>query len=604
MFRRSSDLDAPRRVIAFHLLFGLVTVALLTVGIVRVVLGITSHRADTNCLALISRAGPIFRTDHRHNEGEHFQQFVEDFAGSYPLAHCAVISTRNIYIAHSNPVRVGEAALEPDGGVLERGDVLRAQVNGKANLLLYRMPLRDGQEIFATLEAAIPQSDTWRTLAQASEHGLEFILLGLATCGIGSFFLWRMLRPMSAIERQLRQAALLEDSPFRAEVVPATSLAAIGWNRLLEARQHGAEGNHLKDKVAAGLRGHREKRAEAILGSLTEGVALSDHEGRISFVNSALAGILHCDDATVLGQTMDDMLHFSAGANGARKLSETQYLSQHVVTEVGREGNMGRGVLRVARVPLMGHGQDQTPCHVWMVRDITQQKLADQMRTQFVYSATHELRTPLTNIKAYAETLANQEDIDIERQKEFCNTINYEATRLSRFIDDLLSISRMEAGAMALQKHETDVMRLLEEAIAKVRPEMEAKQITFDVQIPAKLPKINADKDKLTVTLINLLGNASKYTTEGGRVALEVEWQGKDILIHVIDTGIGIAQEELPKIFDKFFRSNDPRVADRTGSGLGLAIANEVVRLHGGKISVHSELDKGSKFTVVFPVSA
>lgn len=605
LLRRSSDLDAPRRVVALHLLFGLVTVALLTFGTVRVALGVISNQADAGCLAMIGRATTIFRTNYRHQEGEGFQRLVEELARDQRLEHCAVIGPNNVYIAHSNPTHVGEAALESTGGLVEWGDVHRfgATPHEGRQVLLYRVPLRDGEEIFASLEAAVPDRDNWQLLRTATGHGLWYIVLGVITCGIGSFFLYRMLRPMSNIERQLRVAATTEGSLLNVKPVAATSLAAIGWNRLLEDRSRQSQDTDLKEKVAAGLRGHREKKAEAILRSLTEGVALTDHEDRITFVNSALVGILNTQGDEMLGRTMDGLLHFSASANGARKFLDPQCRAQQIVTEIGRDGDMSKGVLRIARVPLLTSSSESGASHVWMVRDVTQQKLADQMRNQFVYSATHELRTPLTNIKAYAETLANARDIDVERQKEFCNTINYEASRLSRFIDDLLSISRMEAGAMALQKHETDLMKLFEEAIGKVKPEMDKKEIAFESRIPAKLPKLMADKDKLTVMLVNLLGNAAKYTPDGGKVAFEVEWNSGQILIHVTDSGIGIAQQELAKIFDKFFRSNDPRVADRTGSGLGLAIAQEIVRLHGGKITVHSELDKGSKFSVSLPTS-
>jgi two-component system phosphate regulon sensor histidine kinase PhoR len=468
-------------------------------------------------------------------------------------------------------------------------------------LAIYRAPLREGDQIFVTVEVGIPKGSFWHKIASASEHGLLFILIGLVACGVGSSFLWMVLKPLASIERQLRAAATDNVAEMPLQTVPATSLAAIGWNRMLDEMTRRTSGGNLQERVATGLRSHREKRAEAILKSLTDGVALTDHEDRITFVNSALLGILNLTDDALLGRTMDEFFQFAAGAGPSRKFLDSQFRAQQVIAEVGRNGDMAAGVLRIARVPLVTQGQEGALNHVWMIRDVTQQKLADQMRNQFVYSATHELRTPLANIKAYAETLAETRFSDIEKQKQFCNTINVEATRLSRFIDDLLSISRMETGAMSLQKYETDVARLLDEVVDKVRPEMDAKRIAFNTLLPPKLPKLMLDKDKINVTLVNLLGNAAKYTPEGGNVSLEVEWANDLLQIHVVDSGIGIAQQDLAKVFDKFYRSNDPRVQDRTGSGLGLSIAQEIVRLHGGKIAVHSELDKGSKFTVVLP---
>jgi signal transduction histidine kinase len=138
--------------------------------------------------------------------------------------------------------------------------------------------------------------------------------------------------------------------------------------------------------------------------------------------------------------------------------------------------------------------------------------------------------------------------------------------------------------------------------VAKVQPQMDQKNITFDAELPARLPELVLDKDKFTVALVNLLGNAAKYTPEGGRVRLHVEARDRALQIDVEDSGIGISVEELPKILEKFFRSSDPRVQEQAGSGLGLSLANEIVRLHGGKLTVQSELNKGSRFTVALPM--
>ena len=177
------------------------------------------------------------------------------------------------------------------------------------------------------------------------------------------------------------------------------------------------------------------------------------------------------------------------------------------------------------------------------MRDVTQQKLAEEMRDQFVDTATHELRTPLANIKAYAETLALADVIDIEQQKQFLNTINSEATRLARFVDDLLSVSSMELGSLSLNKQVTDLGRMLNEVLAKIRPQMDEKQLTLEVVLPEKMPEPELDKDKIAAVLVNLLGNAVKYTPEGGRVTFRVNITDQQIEISVEDTGVGIAEE-------------------------------------------------------------
>ena len=136
-----------------------------------------------------------------------------------------------------------------------------------------------------------------------------------------------------------------------------------------------------------------------------------------------------------------------------------------------------------------------------------------------------------------------------------------------------------------------------------VQPLIDKKSIEFTAKIPDKLPNLNVDKDKISATLVNLLGNAVKYTPDHGRVAIHVQQSPDEIQIHVEDSGFGIAEEELPKVFDQFFRSADERVREISGSGLGLAFAHEVTRMHGGELTVQSELNKGTRFVMTLPLS-
>ena len=133
-------------------------------------------------------------------------------------------------------------------------------------------------------------------------------------------------------------------------------------------------------------------------------------------------------------------------------------------------------------------------------------------------------------------------------------------------------------------------------------PEARRKQIDFELRLPPKMPKLNVDKDKVAASLVNLLGNAIKYTPDEGKVRLEVVVNEHDVEFHVEDTGYGISEEELPKLFEKFFRSDDARVREISGSGLGLAFTQDVARLHGGKVTALSELNKGSRFVMTLPL--
>jgi PAS domain S-box-containing protein len=350
----------------------------------------------------------------------------------------------------------------------------------------------------------------------------------------------------------------------------------------------------------------RQSKLEQILNTLADGIAVTDENGVITFANSSLCGLFAVGTTgqALAGKRIEQCLGLKASDSRSAQLLDPSLRGRTLVVEIERAGDASQGMLRVARSPLRSADGKTGGGHVWSIRDVTQQKLADRMRDQFVNAATHELRTPMTNIKAFAEMLADSEVSDVEQQKMFCNTINDEVTRLARFVDDLLHLSRMEVGSTSLRQQLTDMERLLGEVVQKVRPQLEKKGIAFEFDVPARLPELVVDKDKLTVALVNLLGNAAKYTPEGGRVRFHVEVSDSTIRIDVEDTGIGISEEELPKLCNKFFRSADPRVREESGSGLGLSLTSEIVRLHGGKLTIHSELNQGSTFTVMLPLAA
>jgi PAS domain S-box-containing protein len=380
--------------------------------------------------------------------------------------------------------------------------------------------------------------------------------------------------------------------------------AALGWNRLVEVHHRNREQSHLGQRLTEALGTMRQRHAHDIFNSLPDGLAITDREGRITFANKALAAI--CGNGrnggALDGETMESCLGLNPRHESAVSLLEPASFGHSVVAEVERSGNGSPRVLRVARHPLRTAESQEGSGNVWSVRDVTQQKLVAKTRDHFLQTAGHELRTPLTNMKAYAETLSLGDKIDFERQKEFCNTINSEATRLARLIDDMLSISSMEVGSLSLARQETDLGRLFSEVIGKVKPEMDQKGVTLEHVFPEKWPKLHLDKDKLVASLVNVLGNAAKYTPSGGRVVLRVSIGDGKLSIVVEDTGLGISEEELPRVFDKFFRSTDPRVQDQVGSGLGLSLVKEVVRMHGGSVDVKSELDAGTVFTITLPV--
>ena len=405
------------------------------------------------------------------------------------------------------------------------------------------------------------------------------------------------LKHHQLIRNQLSAFPLQDDAVWSPEPVSGSTPTELGWNRLVETAQCWRLLSQMEQRLDQALLGGTANSFSGVLNALSEGLAVTDRDHEILSVNCAFASICDRDPDELVGLALDDVLPAFID------LSDFQGSTRPMMEDYEHQDEGRQQFLQLCRRPQLS-SDGEIEGLVWLLRDVTQQHLAEEAREQFVAAATHELRTPLASIRAYAETLATRENINREQQKRFFNTIQSEASRLGRFIDDLLDVSRMQAGSLSLDCHETDLSRLINETVEKIRPTMEAKQLDFRVELPAKLPTIIVDKGKISAALVNLLGNAAKYTPDSGRVSLRVSCSAQRIELAVTDTGIGISEAELPSIFGRFFRSEDERVRDISGSGLGLTFTQEVARLHGGDVKVESELHKGSTFCLTLPISA
>jgi signal transduction histidine kinase len=237
-----------------------------------------------------------------------------------------------------------------------------------------------------------------------------------------------------------------------------------------------------------------------------------------------------------------------------------------------------------------------------VVEDVTQQRVAAAARDSFLAQATHELRSPLTNIRLYVEKALEDTETNPQDVARSLNVVNEESRRLERVVSEILSVSEIEAGSFHLEHDDVRIDTLLNQLHKDHQPQAQKKGIDLVFDLSPKLPVLHADRDKVAVALHNLLGNAVKYTPEGGTVTVRADTQEGWLQVDITDTGLGIRREDHERIFEKFYRAKDRRIASISGSGLGLAISREVIRLHGGDIVVSSEIDHGSIFTLTLPI--
>ncbi|MFN0195851.1 MAG: sensor histidine kinase [Planctomycetaceae bacterium] len=441
----------------------------------------------------------------------------------------------------------------------------------------------------------------WRS--QLATHAYLAAIVPSVALIAGAFALRHMFRMTEKVDLQLRELARLpRHESMQLQPLSGNDQFVAGWNSLIDRFTQQNLVSTLEVRLSQSLGKLQNRKYEFVFNMFPQGLAITDEDEKLLNVNRAFPAVLNLEDETQLsGRKLTELLQLEKVPEYSQILEKLKQREFSTSFEIHRREDNVDTFLRIERNALKDQ-DDAFIGYLWSVRDVTQTKLAEKMRDDFLFTATHELRTPLANIKAYAETLALDDDIDIEQQKQFCNIINAEVTRLSRFVDELLNVSQMEAGALSLSRQDIDLARLLDEVIENVRPQMTQKQIQFSIVIPPKLPEINIDKDKFSAALVNLLGNAAKYTPDNGEIRFTVSQTSHHIQMLIEDNGIGISKDDLPKIFDKFFRSNDDRVRAISGSGLGLSFTNEVVKLHGGTLSVASELHKGTKITLTFPV--
>lgn len=229
-------------------------------------------------------------------------------------------------------------------------------------------------------------------------------------------------------------------------------------------------------------------------------------------------------------------------------------------------------------------------------------KRSEQMRREFVANVSHELRTPITGVKSYAETLAADPDMPADTRERFLNVILNESDRMTKIVQDLLTLSRFDAGSFEFSFDEFSFETSVRDVYNAVRMEAQAHGHVFVLEVEPGIPRIRGDKARVEQVLMNMVSNAIKYTKDGGRITIKAGVRGGEVWCSVKDNGIGIPKDDTTKVFDRFYRVDKARSRESGGTGLGLSIAQEIVVRHGGRIDLKSRLGHGTTITVWLPV--
>ncbi|MGA2594831.1 MAG: ATP-binding protein [Bryobacteraceae bacterium] len=350
-----------------------------------------------------------------------------------------------------------------------------------------------------------------------------------------------------------------------------------------------AQVNELVDKVR--LEGARR---DAILTGMVEGVLAVDQELRVTFCNAAFASAFGVRGPAPAGLPVLRLVRDPDFLTMLRTVVASGQVLKQRMHLTGADGRS----FEVQAAPLAGASSSGAMA---ILHDITDLERLERVRKDFVANVSHELRTPLTAIRGYAETLLDGALDDPEHRRRFVEIIQSHAIRLNNIASDLLALSELESGRPPVEPGKLSVVATLEAAMRTVESEAEMRQVHLSWGTVEDL-EVMGNRIKLEQAFVNLLDNAVKFNRKGGEVWLEARRvPGGKVAITIADSGIGIPSEDLPRIFERFYRVDKARSREVGGTGLGLSIVKHVVEQMNGTVSVDSQLGKGSRFSVLLP---
>lgn len=383
------------------------------------------------------------------------------------------------------------------------------------------------------------------------------------------------------LEKQINQNTRQLDEKYGTIIKEKTQDGEIAWNKY--------------NKVFAD-----KKKTEAVIRSIAEGLVVVNAQGQVIMMNPAAEKLLGTSRKDKIGRPLLDNLREEQLFSMVKNNPDTREREIELISKTDET----KKVLRSSSA-IVEDENGQTVGMVSVLSDISKQKELDQLKSNFVSSVTHELRTPLVAIDKSISLILTKSAGEITSvQEEFLTIAQRNIKRLSNLINDLLDLSKLEAGKMEVKACPSSIGYVINESVEVLSSWVKTKFINVEKKIESDLPEINIDPDRIIQVLNNLIGNAIKFTPNNGNIIIEASLRdaGKEIIVTIQDDGRGISKEDLPKIFNKFYQAGERVVSDINGTGIGLSIVKEIVELHGGKIWVESEKEKGARFIFTLPL--
>jgi two-component system, OmpR family, sensor histidine kinase VicK len=521
---------------------------------------------------------------------EEVKDLLKDFSGG-EISEVRVVDN-NLKIIGADPnhqelvgQRMTDLLVKRSIVIGEAQDAVRIDPKYGYRIWVLSSPIKHDREVIGAVYLVAKIENVFEQMKDINKIFVTGTAIALAITAILGVLLARTItRPIADMRRQ---ALAMAKGNFSRKVkvygYDEIGQLAITFNNLTKKLQ----------EAQATTEGERRKLS-SVLSYMTDGVIATDRRGRVILINEPAAEMLNVSRETVLSKSILELLDLEEEYTFEKLLEEresvildystknTPYILRANFSVIQKETGFVNGLITV-------------------LHDITEQEKIEMERREFVANVSHELRTPLTTMRSYLEALAEGAWKDEEIAPHFLNVAQTETERMIRLVNDLLQLSKMDSKDYQLKKEWIEFIKFFHRVIDRFEMTKE-QNVTFKRLLPERSIFVEADEDKLTQVLDNIISNALKYSPEGGQITFKVEEQEEQILVSISDQGVGIPKENIDKIFERFYRVDKARTRKLGGTGLGLAIAKEMVKAHGGDIWAKSVEGKGTTIFFTLPV--
>jgi PAS domain S-box-containing protein len=558
------------------LLIALGTVSLLlSTAFDRLYMSMAQRDLLARATAMAQQLGPFLDAPENESQLENIRQLVEASTGPETEITIAPLRPGQLVSQPPGRIRIGATIVCP-GSVTKCGkNMLRADaiLPGGRGVLMVKASMRSAVDT------------TVRQLRrQVFYAGLVAVALSLLVAiGLSE-------RISGPLRRMRRLAGQMAEGDFsqRLNIKSGDEVGTLAnsFDSLADSLRH----------TLADL-SEEQARLRGILSSVAEGIIAVDAEGKVSVINPQAAALLQIGNPGAVGLSIHDL---PLPANVVEQFGQCLVTNETCSVEFSLKHPQRYLVLQVAPVAA---GETERWGAVAVLRDVTEARQLEEMRRRFISDASHEIRTPLTAIGGFASAIADgTAETEDERTRSAARIVR-EVERLSRLVNDLLDLSRIESGAERLDLEEVDLPEIITGAVEGLESQIQELGIRVETELPTDLPRVRADPDRVYQVLVNLVSNALRFNRQDGKIVIGARPVDGSVRVEVRDTGRGIPADEIPQIWERFHRADTSRDRQAGGTGLGLAIVRSIVEAHGGSVSAESAMGTGSTFSFTLPVN-